>query len=148
VLSVEAGTSWQFLGGAGAGPGVSTIRSYADLFINSSLRPDLVVIGLSPTELLDTLLPDRIGSVAAAAEKQNATAYSTAVGLSKRSIWVHERRKDTSLAAQDLLHIVKAWVLKQFGVSVAAIDPRSPWREMIKVMGTDRFPERVLQNQL
>ena len=148
ILSAEAGNSWRFLGGAGAGPGVSAIQRFADLFINSSLRPDLVVIGLNPVQLLDTILPNRIERVAAAAKTQNATWYNTVVDLLKRSIWVHERRKDISLAAQDLLHVVKAWVLQQFGVSVAAIDPRSPWREMIKIMGTDRFPERVLQNGL
>jgi hypothetical protein len=148
VLLAEAGHSWRFLGGAGAGPGVSTIQHFADMFINSSLRPDLVIIGLNPVQLLDTILPGRIERVAAAAENQNTTAYSTAVGFFKRSIWVHERRKDISLAVQDLLHMVKTRVLQQFGVSIAAVDPRSPWREMIKIMGTDRFPMRVLQNGL
>ena len=94
ILSAEAGNSWRFLGGASAGPGVSAIQRFADLFINSSLRPDLVVIGLNPVQLLDTFLPNRIERVAAAAKKQNATSYSTVVDLLKRSIWVHERRKD------------------------------------------------------
>jgi hypothetical protein len=146
TLSTEAGNSWRFLGGAGAGPGVSAIRDFAELLINSSLRPDLVVIGLNPVQLLDTMLPNRIERVAAAAEKENASAFSAAVDLLKRSIWMHERRKDISLAAQDLLHVMKAWALRRFGVSIATIDPRSPWREMIKIMGADRFPDRVLQS--
>jgi hypothetical protein len=147
VLSIEAGNSWRFLGGAGAGLGVAAIRHFADLFINSSLRPDLVVIGLNPVQFLDAFLPNRIERVSAA-ERKNATWYETAVDLFKRSIWVRERRKDISLAAQDALHIFKAWTLQQFGVSAAAIDPRSPWREMVKVMGTDRFPDRVVQKGL
>ena len=148
ILSAEVGGSWRFLGGAGAGPGVSAARHFAELFINSALRPDLVVIGLNPVQLLDTILPGRIERISAEVKKQNTSAYSTAVDFLKRSIWVHARRQDISLAAQDLLHVVKAVVLQQFGVSVAAIDPRSPWREMIKIMGTDRFPERILQNGL
>ena len=148
TLSAEAGNSWRFLGGAGAGPGVSAAQHFAELFINSSLRPDLVIIGLNPIQLLDTILPGRIERISAEAEKENTSAYSTAVDLLKRSIWVVQRRKDISLAAQDLLHAVKAAVLQQFGVSVAAIDPRSPWREMIKILGTDRLPERVLQDGL
>lgn len=148
ILSAEAGNSWRFLGGAGAGPGVSTIRDFAELFINSSLRPDLVVIGLNPVQLLDTILPGRIEGVADVAAKRNESAYRTAVALLKRSVWVRERRKDVSLTVGDLLHTVKARVQQQFGLSVATLDPRSPWREMIKIMGTDRFPERVLQNGL
>src|SRR5262249_2714828 len=34
-----------FSGGAGAGTSVAATRQFADLFVNSSLRPDLVVIG-------------------------------------------------------------------------------------------------------
>lgn len=148
TLSAEAGESWRFLGGAGAGPGISSIRDFAELLINSSLRPDLVVIGLNPVQLLDTTLPGQIENVAAEAADQNVSSFSTAINNLKRSVWVRERRKDVSLTAGDLLHTVKAWTLQQFGFSAAAIDPRSPWREMIKIMGTDRFPDRVLQNGL
>ena len=131
VLSTEAGEDWRFLGIAGAGAGIESVEENANVILDSALRPDLVVLGLNSIIILDTGLMANIGTIDAKVKPRE----NSLIDNLKSWTWIHSRRKDISLSTEDLLLSVRAATFKAFGVRLAVLDPRSPWRDMLKLLG-------------
>jgi hypothetical protein len=49
VLTAEARGDWRFLGVAGAGLGIESVETYANLVSDTALRPDVAVVGFTPS---------------------------------------------------------------------------------------------------
>ena len=139
ILASETGPQWVFLGVAGAGGGIYSVKQNADVLLDSTLRPDLVVLGFTGAQILDTMLPW-------ATPQQPLTVsidslYSTVRSLS----WLTIRRQDIVLAIDQALLDLRVPVLKFLNVKTTSPDHRSPWREMMRLMGAEHYSESVLQ---
>jgi hypothetical protein len=54
------------------------------------------------------------------------------------------RRRDVSVSSERALLDARARLFDAFGVNLATADTRTPWRSMVRVMGSERFPDQAL----
>jgi hypothetical protein len=66
----------------------------------------------------------------------------------KSAAWIYLRRKDISLATDDLLKHFHKLFLDNFGVRNSVPLPSNPWRDMQKLLGAEHYPEPVLRKGL
>ncbi len=144
TLSSNVGKTWRMIGLAGAGAGVWSIQENADALLESQLDPDLVVLGLIPMEVLNSLLPVQEGGL----PPTSPAGLDRLRSALKNGIWIHERRKDIDLTTQEALQATRDKILSVFGVDRASLDPRSPWREMIRDLGAEHYSDAALRQGL
>ena len=115
---------------------------YADLVLESDLRPDVVVLGLGLHQLVDP----RPGAPAAADDAGIAGAtrqgnFRTAAVLIRNSSWIYSRQRDVSVTVEGGLLEWRARLMTFFGVPLSEGESRklSPWREMVRMDWPDHF---------
>lgn len=137
MLNQRLGRDWRFIGVAGAGAGAASIVDNARLIEHEvQLRPDLVIVGTAPLQFLDSLLPGAFTPPA-------PTAIARAKEAAKNLFWMKARRRDVSVSSERALLDVRSQLFDFFGVRVATADTRTPWRSMLRVMGSERFPDQA-----
>jgi len=140
ILNQELGEQWRFIGIAGAGAGAASIVDNARILEQSDLRPDLVIVGSAPLQSLDALLPGRVPPPSAPSRRRRIKA------LVKETIWLNARRRDISVSTERALLDLRADLFKAFDVQLPTPDTQTPWRSMLRVMGAERFPDKVLHD--
>lgn len=131
TIGKAAGANWHFLGLAGSGFMVD-VAWHAGVLVSSPLRPDLVVVGITPATL-------------AAMQRERATLggflrdvrrlnVKGAIASARSQLWFVSRRQDVSLETQFALADGRNRLFRFWDVRI--VDPRrdndNPWREMIK----------------
>ena len=139
LLNQQLGRQWRFIGIAGAGAGASSIVDNARILEDSALRPDLVILGSAPLQTLDKLLP---GAFSPPAPSGRARLKI----LVKQLVWMNARRRDVSVSTERALLDARSELFGLFNVQLATPDTRTPWRSMLRVMGAERFPDRVFRD--
>jgi len=136
MLNQRLGNQWRFIGIAGAGAGAASIVDNARILQQSDLRPDLVVVGSAPLQTLDKLLPGAFSPLAASGRDRLKV-------LMKQLVWLNARRRDVSVSTERALLDARAALFGAFDVRLPTPDTRTPWRSMLRVMGAERFPDKV-----
>lgn len=139
VLNEELGKNWRFLGIAGAGAGAASIVDNAKILEQSRLRPDLVVVGAAPLETLDILLPG-------AYKPADPTIREKLKGEAKQLVWLNSRRRDVSVSTERGLLDLRARLFAVADVDLPTADTRTPWRSMLRLMGSERYPDKVFRD--
>ena len=139
MLNQQLGRRWRFIGIAGAGAGAASIVDNARILEQSDLRPDLVVVGSAPLQTLDKLLPGAFSPLA-------ATGRDRLKVLVKQLVWLNARRRDVSVSTERALLNARAALFDAFNVHLPTPDTRTPWRSMLRVMGAERFPDKVFRD--
>jgi hypothetical protein len=141
VLSETAGLNWRFIGVAGAGADATAIRDHAMIIQESTLKPDLVLLGITPLITLDIPASDGVATkYQSLREKIKNTA--------KQYVWPFARRKDIAVSTERLLLDVRRRMFDIFEVKLATVDTRSPWRSMLRVLGNKRYPDDFIRRGL
>jgi len=139
MLNEQLGREWRFIGIAGAGAGAASIVDNARILEQSDLRPDLVIVGAAPLEMLDKLLPG--------AYSPPAPSIRDRVKLFvKQAVWLNARRRDVSVSTERALLNVRASLFDALHVDLPTADTRTPWRSMLRVMGAERYPDKVFRD--
>ena len=150
VISEAVGPGWRFLGVAGAGSGMGSIREYARLVLESELRPDVVVLGLGLHQLVDPRASDAAppGQQGVFEYLQNGDLRSALI-LVRNSTWIYSRRQDINVTTEAVVLDLRRRLFDRFGVDTAqpARDPRGPWREMVRMDWPDHFSSATLAAQ-
>lgn len=145
VLRDRLGPGVRVLGVAGAGAGAPSVVENASTILDGNLRPDVVVLGLAPLQLLDTFAdptaPPPTPAVAPSL-KDRVRGWVT------RWVWPFARRNDVSISVDRTLLTARAALFGAAGVQLETPDVRSPWRPMMRVMGAEHYPDEVLQRSL
>jgi hypothetical protein len=66
--------------------------------------------------------------------------------LVKQLVWLNARRRDVSVSTERALLNARADLFDFFNVQLPTPDTRTPWRSMLRVMGAERFPDRVFRD--
>jgi hypothetical protein len=150
VVNEAVGPGWRWLGVAGAGFGMGSFVQYADLILESDLRPDVVVLGLGLHQLVDP----RPGGAAAADDTGIAGALRqgdvrTAVVMIRNSSWIYSRQRDVSVSVEGGLLEWRSRLMTFFGVPLSEDESRklSPWREMVRMDWPDHFSAATIAAQ-
>lgn len=149
VVSEGAGPGWRWLGVAGAGFGMGSFVQYADLVLDSDLRPDVVVLGLGLHQLVDPRPGGPAaedGGIAGALREGNVR---TAAVLIRNSSWIYSRQRDVSVSAEQGVLAWRARMMSFFGVPLSEGESRklSPWREMVRMDWPDHFSAATIAAQ-
>ncbi len=144
-LTRKLGDRWRFIGVAGAGAGSPSIAEQAELVSQSQLRPDLVVLGISPMHMLDTLVdPARSRAIADQGPPPGFAERSKAAV--REAMWVANRRHDLRAFFDRVLMDVRSTVQSFIGLDAATQDSRSPWRPMLRTLIQNNPTEKTLSN--
>lgn len=138
MINQRLGKQWRFIGIAGAGAGAASIVDNARILEQSDLRPDLVIVGSAPLQILDKLLPGAFRPPAPTGRAQMKV-------MVKQLVWLNARRRDVSVSTERALLDARAGLFDAFDVHLPTPDTRTPWRSMLRVMGAERFPDRVFR---
>ena len=138
---------WRFIGVAGAGAGVPSTAEQAELVLSSNLRPDLVVLGISPMHLLDPLVdPIKSRAIAGRSAPQNlieqvkSNVWQSSCLINTRTDlrpWFDRRLMDIRSAAQTII-----------GVDATSQDSRSPWRPMLRTLKETTPTDKAIESGL
>ena len=140
ILNQQLGKQWRFIGIAGAGAGAASIVDNAQILEQSDLRPDMVIVGSAPLQTLDALLPGRYSPPAAPSARERVKA------LVKQAVWLNARRRDVSVSTERALLDLRADLFDAFNVQLPTPDTQTPWRSMLRVMGSERFPDKAFRD--
>ncbi len=146
VLSTEAGVSCRFLGLGAAGVGMADLPGPARVLPESGLRPDLVLVGVGPHQLLDTkpgnLTPNFLGAL-------REGDFRNAAIAARNTIWFFTHRHDISVGTEGKLLDARADLFRRFGIQERQTgdDRRSPWRDMVRLFFVDHFSEATLKEE-
>lgn len=148
VVSEEAGLPCRYLGLGAAGMGMPDLAAQARLLLGSELRPDLVLLGIGPHQLVDTrpkpnALHANFFDLLRRGDLRNA-----AIEI-RNGVWVFARRQDVSITVETALLDARAAMFRWFGVHLqdSAANHRSPWREMIRAIFVEHFSEATLREE-
>ncbi len=137
ILNQRLTRSWRFMGIAGAGAGAfSVVENIRLLQEEKRLKPDLVIVGTAPVQFLDKLLPGKYS----VPQQDGMSRFKQAA---KNVLWMKARRRDVSVSSERALLEARARLFNAFGVRLATADTRTPWRSMLRVMGSERFPDQA-----
>jgi hypothetical protein len=149
VISNEANVNCRYLGLAGAGGGMLDVAKYADVVLTSSLRPDLVVIGIGPYQVADPKpLPSALKhEVPQMLRRLDLRHAAIAV---RNGSFINSRRQDISLALEDATLDARARLFRNLHVQLKEPEggTRSPWRAMMRAMGKEHYSEATLREEL
>lgn len=148
VVSEEAGLACRYLGLGAAGGGMPDVVPQARLLLESELRPDLVLLGIGPHQLLDTRPKPNALQMSFLESLRKGDFRNAAIAIRNDS-WFFARRNDISITLENHLLDARAALFRAFGVHLqeAAADRRSPWREMIRTIFAEHFSEATLREE-
>lgn len=148
VVSDEAGVPCRYLGLGAAGLGMPDLASQARLLLDSELRPDLVLIGIGPHQLVDTRPKPGSLDLSFFEAMRRGDLRNAAIAL-RNGFWFFARRNDVSITLEKALLDARAVIFRSFGVQLQ--DPRanqhSPWRDMIRAIFEEHFSEATLREE-
>jgi hypothetical protein len=148
VVSDEAGLPCRYLGLGAAGLGMPDLGGQARLLLESKLRPDLVLLGIGPHQLVDTR--PKPGAVQDSfLDSMRRGDFRNAAIAIRNSFWFFARRLDVSITLDKSLLDARAAMFRSFGVQLqeSGTDHRSPWREMIRAIFVEHFSEATLREE-
>jgi hypothetical protein len=149
VLAPELGANCGCLGLAGAGATMGNIAQHADLLLASSLRPDLVVVGLGPAPLLDPKPGSGKHAVRMLEMLRRLDLRHAALAVRNGS-WFYTRRLDVNLAVESALLMARSRLFDALKLRLK--DPKgdalSPWRAMTREMGKEHYSEATMREEL
>lgn len=148
AVAQALGPQWRLLGLGGAGFGIGSVQKYANLLIESELRPDVVVLGVGFSQLVDHRPRPNAAPPNLLEKLKGGDVRSAAVEL-RNSLWTYSRREDISVSVEFAVLDLRARLLNGFGVALPEVDARkrSPWREMIKTDWPEHFSAATLKAQ-
>lgn len=142
------GPRWRLLGLGGAGSGMGSVQSYANLLLESDLRPDLVILGVGLPQLVD-YRPRPDAAQPNFSERVRSRSLRGLAVEQRNAMWIYSRREDISVSVEFSVLELRARLLAAFGVALPDVDAhkRSPWREMIKTDWPEHFSTATLMAQ-
>lgn len=148
VVAQEAGLPCRYMGLGAAGVGMPDLARQARLLIDSELRPDLVLIGMGPNQLVDT--QPKPGSLQTTfLDAMRRGDFRNAAIEIRNGFWFFSRRIDVSIGLEKALLDARAVMFHSFGVHLQNpnADKDSPWREMIRTIFEEHFSEATLREE-
>lgn len=145
ILSSRAGKCRRFLGIAGAGAGFGSVKEQAALILNSNLRPRIVLLGISPMQMIEA--SDLKRGNAATEQAGAAGLLANAKANLRQSLWFVQRRSDLVGWLDRMLLEGRGDIDAALGQE-AAVDARSPWRPLLRTLGVEHYPDSVLHDSL
>jgi hypothetical protein len=145
VLGPAMRQQWRFIGVAGAGAGFASVQEQASLLLDGQLRPDLVIIGVSPMQMIESVDFER-----GAAEVTKAGAgdlLGKAKSELRDALWFARRRSDLVGWLDRTLLEARSGFERMLGHQTT-IDTRSPWRPMLRTLGAEHYPDDVVRRGL
>lgn len=139
MVNRQLAPDWRFIGLAGAGAGAASVVENAELLEQSRLKPNIVIVGSAPLQMLDDLLPGR-------EHAKPVSGTARIVQIVKEAAWVKSRRRDVSVTVERALLELRASTFRLFNVHLPVSDTRTPWRSMLRVMGSERFPDAAFRS--
>ena len=136
---------WRFLGVAGAGAGAPSIAEQAKLLLQSKLRPDLIILGISPLHLLDPLV-DPVRSRAIASRAPQPGTVQLIKNEVRQLLWLVGRRNDLRTWADRQLMDARSVFQSATGLDETKQDTRSPWRPMLRTLAENSPTNEVLDS--
>jgi len=142
------GGSWRFIGLGGAGFALPDITPHANVLINSDLRPDLVAVGLSLHQLVDTRPKPGAFNAGLAEYLRRGDWRNSAVAI-RNWFWFYARRQDVTMAAEASVLDARERLFRSWNVHLREqqVGRHSPWREMIKSDWPEHFSANTLREQ-
>lgn len=140
ILRQRLGPSVRVLGIAGAGAGAKAIVENANTLLHSSLRPDMVILGIAPLQMLDTLMTPGV----IPAGMPQPTVRERLREWVRQGFWIFARRNDISISVDNALLGLRGAMFTALGLRLPAPAVDSAWRPMMRVMGAEHFPEATL----
>jgi hypothetical protein len=149
TVTAAVGKGWHFLGAAGAGLGIGDVARNGDVVLSSSLRPDLVVLGISLHQLLDSRPKPGHQLHLGVLDYLRRGDLRNALIAVRDASWSYSRRQDASLAVSGGLLDAREKLFRAMGVTLESGEAarRSPWREMIKSDWPDHFSAATLREE-
>ena len=142
ILSAQSGDRWRFIGVAGAGAGFASVEEQASLLLESNLKPEIVIIGISPMQMIETEDFER-GAAKTAGDDIISNARSSIRG----ALWFVQRRSDLIGWLDRNLLEVRSDIYEGLGQK-SNTDTRSPWRPLLRTLRAEHYPEHVLRGGL
>jgi hypothetical protein len=120
----------------------------ARLLLDIELRPDLVLIGLGPHQLVDTRPKPSMVKVSFLDYLRRGDLRNAAIEI-RNCLWFFARRTDISISLDNILLDARASMFRWFGVQLreASADHRSPWRDMNRAISAEHFSEATLREE-
>lgn len=144
TLREKLGKNVRVLGVAGAGLGAPSIVENAETILASPLRPDLVLLGVAPLQMLDP----STGKSVSAADLPAPPLRERIRALAGRYVWLFARRNDISLFSERMLLRVREIIFGALDVHEKSNGADDPWRPMRRLMGADHFNDKAVQSGL
>jgi hypothetical protein len=140
----------RLLGLCGAGPSLEDIADQSASLRESTLRPDLVIIGVNEFHQAKPT-----AEVAAANARERVTFKEALMRGDLRDIlkpirdkfWFYQRRQDVSLESESVLLNAKVKIVRAMGARME--NPTTdPWREMIHLEAPERATAATFREQM
>lgn len=135
---------WRFVGVAGAGAGMASVEEQAALVSEGRLRPDVVIIGISPLQMVESANFER-GAAQVDETKDGKLAKLRA--KMRGALWLVNRRSDMNGWLDRVMLDGRNGMAEAVGLE-RTVDTRSPWRPMLRTLGMEHYPDSVLQRGL
>jgi hypothetical protein len=148
VVSAEAKVTCRYMALGAAGVGMPTLKQQASILHASELRPDLVLVGLGPHQMVDARPKPGKHQQGVLAPLRQGDFRNAALAV-RDWLWFYDRRQDVSLTTEAALLDVRADLFRRFGVRLQELESnhRSPWREMIRSIFAEHFSEATLKEE-
>jgi hypothetical protein len=148
TVSEQVGLPCRYLGLAGAGVGMPGVAEQAKLLLDSDLRPDLVILGIGPNQLVDTR-PKPGGLTPTFLDSLRRGQFRDAAVALRAWFWFFSRRPDVSMMADAALLDARASLFRVSDVHLpgSEVDHRGPWREMLRPITVEHFSEDTLRQE-
>ena len=124
IFSAAIGTGWRVLGIGGAGAGIESVQENAGALLDSDLKPDLVILGVTPLQLLDLMLAKHLNALTREFVAPRLTP-PLMLQTVKSWTWVYTRRQDISLWTQGILLQARRAILRWSNAGIVTVDPIS-----------------------
>jgi hypothetical protein len=124
------------------------VGEQAGVLFASELRPDLVLVGIGPNQLVDTRPKPGSLQQGFLDSMMRGDLRNAAIAI-RNWFWFFERRQDVSLSVEAGLLDARAMMFRSLGTQLQESDAghHSPWREMIKSIFADHFSEATLKEE-
>jgi hypothetical protein len=149
VLAQEAGANCRCLGLAGAGASMGDLAQHAEALLSSSVRPDLVLIGVGPQLMIDPG-PKRGNQKPKAPPMRRRLDLRHALLAIRNGSWLYSRRLDVTLGVESAVLEARARLFGALHVRIKEPEDsaRSPWRPMTREMGKEHYSDATLREEL
>jgi hypothetical protein len=141
---------FRLLGLCGAGPSFEDIANQSAPLRDSTLRPDLVLIGINEFHQAKPTVQMAVAFVRSRLTLQGALLRGdvrTAFKILRDGSWFYQRRQDISLDSETVLLSAKVKIVHAMGARM--VNPTTdPWREMVHLEAPDRASAATFREQL